>query len=366
MAKRTVLVADRSAAIRTIVGEALARFGFEARATDAAEQLWGWARDSRGDLVIADEDVLNLAGSDFLRRLCKTRPDLPIILLQSPVPSYGRPKEDAPQIRARLDKPFDLKSLVALCQEAVDHAGMPFDILEMREGVPLLGKSPAIQALRRAFTCLAETDCAVLITGETGAGAELVAEALHKTGWRKAGPFVTVNISALSDDRISNLLDWQEPEDRQNYRPLEKARGGVVYLEEVGDLSARAQAQLLWLLQSGDADVRLIASTRKNLQRQVEEGHFHQDLFYRLSAAPLRLPPLRERIEDLPEIAEAFLKMSESEGLPRKRIDADALACMQRYDWPGNIHELGNFVRRAVILFGGDAIRSCPRRWCLR
>ncbi len=356
MAKRTVLVADRSAAIRTIVGEALARFGFEARATDAAEQLWGWARDSRGDLVIADEDVLNLAGSDFLRRLCKTRPDLPIILLQSPVPSYGRPKEDAPQIRARLDKPFDLKSLVALCQEAVDHAGMPFDILEMREGVPLLGKSPAIQALRRAFTCLAETDCAVLITGETGAGAELVAEALHKTGWRKAGPFVTVNISALSDDRISNLLDWQEPEDRQNYRPLEKARGGVVYLEEVGDLSARAQAQLLWLLQSGDADVRLIASTRKNLQRQVEEGHFHQDLFYRLSAAPLRLPPLRERIEDLPEIAEAFLKMSESEGLPRKRIDADALACMQRYDWPGNIHELGNFVRRAVILFGGDAI----------
>ncbi|RTL86970.1 MAG: response regulator [Hyphomicrobiales bacterium] len=356
LVKRTVLVADRSAAIRTIVGEALTRFGFEARATDAAEQLWGWARDSRGDLVIADEDVLDHAGSDLLRRLCKSRPDLPIIVLQSPSSSLRRPGDDAPQIHARLDKPFDLKALVALCQEAVDHAGMPRDIGDMKEGVPLLGKSPAIQALRRAFSCLAETDSPVLIIGEAGAGAELVAEALHKTGRRKAGSFVGVNVSALSDDRMATFLEWQEPEDRQSYRPLEKARGGVLYLEEVGDLSARAQAQLLWLLQSGSADVRLVASTRKNLQRRVEEGLFLEDLFYRLSAAPLRLPPLRERIEDLPEIAEAFLMLSEGEGLPRKRIGADALACMKEHDWPGNIHELGNFLRRAVLLYGGDAI----------
>ncbi len=354
--KRTVLVADRSAAIRTIVGEALARFGFEARATDAAEQLWGWARDSRGDLIVADEDVLDRAGSDFLGRLCKSRPDLPIIVLQSPSRPSGRRVEDAPQVHARLDKPVDLKALVTVCQEAVDHAGLPRDIRDMKEGVPLLGKSAAIQGLRRAFACLAETDCAVLITGEAGAGAELVAGALHKTGRRKAGAFVSVNVSALSDDRMAAFLDWQEAEGRHPYRPLEKARGGVLYLEEVGDLSARAQAQLLWLLQSGAADVRLIASTRKNLQRLVEEGHFHADLFYWLSAAPLRLPPLRARREDLPEIAEAFLRLSESEGLPRKHIAADAMACMMRYDWPGNVHELGTFLRRALLLCEGDTI----------
>lgn len=357
-----MLVADRSAAIRTIVGEALARFGFDARATDAAEQLWGWARESSGDLVIADEDVLNHAGSDFLNRLCQSRPDLPIIVLQSPSPSLGRRKEDSPQIRARLDKPFDLKALVALCREAVDHAGMPRDIAEMKEGLPLLGTSPAIQALRRAFTRLAQTECAVLITGEAGAGFELVAEALHKTGRRKTGPFVSVNISALSDDRMARFLDAPDSEDGATYRPLEKARGGALYLEEVGDLSARAQAQLLWLLQSGvfggaaEASVRLIASTRKSLQQLVETGLFREDLFYWLSAAPLRLPPLRDRLEDLPEIAEAFLKLSEREGLPAKRVDAAALACMKRHDWPGNIHELGNFLRRAALLYGEDTI----------
>lgn len=357
-----MLVAERSAAIRTIVRETLSRFGFDARATDAAEQLWSWARDSGGDLVIADEDVLNHAGNDFLKRLCKSRPDLPIIVLQSASPALG-PKEDAPQIRARLDKPFDLKALVALCREAVDHAGAPRDIAEMKEGVPLLGKSPAIQSLRRAFARLAQTDCAVLITGEAGAGAELVAGALHKTGRRKAGPFVSVNISALSDDRMATFLDAQEADDRRGYRPLEKARGGVLYLEEIGDLSARAQAQLLWLLQSGafagadpQANARLIVSTRKNLQQLVEKGQFREDLFYWLSAAPLRLPPLRERLEDLPELAEAFLSLSENEGLPGKRIDDAALACMARHDWPGNIHELGNFLRRAAILYGDDTI----------
>ncbi|WP_424362805.1 sigma 54-interacting transcriptional regulator [Methylocystis parvus] len=341
--------------MRAILEQTLARFGFEVLTTGDAAELRLWAANRAADLVIADESVLD--DGRLLPFLGKAAPDLPVVVTHAAAPAAPA-QHDHPRLRARLAKPIDLKGLVALCEEAASETPA---LGGETEAIPLIGKSSTIQELYRAFLRLAQTDHPVLITGESGTGAELVARALHKFGKRRAGAFVSIDIPGLGDPQLSAFPDSAAPGEAA-WSAIARARRGTLYLEEIADLSLDAQARLLRLLKEEIAltpvPSRIIASTRRDLAQLVAQGAFREDLFYRLNVVPLRLPPLRERLEDLPDIVDAVLKLAGEEGLPAPRIDASALECIKQYDWPGNILELSNFLRRIAVLYSSDVITA--------
>jgi two-component system nitrogen regulation response regulator GlnG len=211
-----------------------------------------------------------------------------------------------------------------------------------------------------------------MITGESGTGKELVARALHNYGLRKTGPFVAINMAAIPRDLIESELFGHEKgaftgADRAMHGKFDQARGGTLFLDEVGDMPLDAQTRLLRVLQEGEftrvggrevqtADVRIIAATHQDLRSLINEGRFREDLFYRLNVVPIRLPPLRERLEDVPDLARAFLRKAESEGLPRKTISKEALDILKKQDWTGNVRELENLMRRLCVLCPDDVI----------
>jgi two-component system nitrogen regulation response regulator GlnG len=216
------------------------------------------------------------------------------------------------------------------------------------------------------------TDLGVMITGESGTGKELVARALHNYGLRKGGPFVAINMAAIPRELIESELFGHEMgaftgADRPAAGKFEQARGGTLFLDEVGDMPLDAQTRLLRVLQEGEftrvggrevqtADVRIVAATHQDLRSLINEGRFREDLFYRLNVVPIRLPPLRERLEDVPDLARAFLRRAEGEGLPRKSISKEALDILKKQDWTGNVRELENLMRRLCVLCPDDVI----------
>ena len=229
-----------------------------------------------------------------------------------------------------------------------------------------------MQEVYRILARLMNTDLGVMITGESGTGKELVARALHNYGLRKAGPFVAINMAAIPRDLIESELFGHEKgaftgADRAMAGKFEQARGGTLFLDEVGDMPLDAQTRLLRVLQEGEftrvggrevqtADVRIIAATHQDLRGLINEGRFREDLFYRLNVVPIRLPPLRERLEDVPDLARAFLRKAETEGLPRKTISKEALDILKKQDWTGNVRELENLMRRLCVLCPDDVI----------
>jgi two-component system nitrogen regulation response regulator GlnG len=219
---------------------------------------------------------------------------------------------------------------------------------------------------------LMNTDLTVMINGESGTGKELVARALHNFGRRKTGPFIAVNMAAIPRDLIESELFGHEKgaftgaTDRMKGK-FELAQGGTLFLDEIGDMPPEAQTRLLRVLQDGEfttvggrapikADVRIVAATHQDLRDLIAEGRFREDLFYRLNVVPIRLPPLRERVEDIPDLARTFLRRAESEGLPRKSISAKAIDLLRGQPWPGNVRELENLMRRLAALCADDMI----------
>ena len=229
-----------------------------------------------------------------------------------------------------------------------------------------------MQEVYRILARLMNTDLGVMITGESGTGKELVARALHNYGLRKAGPFVAINMAAIPRDLIESELFGHEKgaftgADRAMAGKFEQARGGTLFLDEVGDMPLDAQTRLLRVLQEGEftrvggrevqtADVRIIAATHQDLRSLINEGRFREDLFYRLNVVPIRLPPLRERLEDVPDLARAFLRKAETEGLPHKTIAKEALEILKKQEWTGNVRELENLMRRLCVLCPDDVI----------
>jgi two-component system nitrogen regulation response regulator GlnG len=219
---------------------------------------------------------------------------------------------------------------------------------------------------------LMSTDLTVMINGESGTGKELVARALHDYGKRRTGPFVAVNMAAIPRDLIESELFGHEKGSftgavsRATGR-FEQAEGGTLFLDEIGDMPMEAQTRLLRVLQEGEytsiggrssikTDVRIIAATNKDLRQAIQQGLFREDLFFRLNVVPLRLPPLRERIEDLPDLVRHFFTLAEKEGLPKKQIDSAALERLKRHRWPGNVRELENMIRRLAALSPQETI----------
>ena len=275
-----------------------------------------------------------------------------------------------------LPKPFDLKELIAIVGRALSEpkerpAASPTKP-EDSTAIPLVGRSPAMQEIYRVLARLMQTDLTVMISGKSGTGKELVARALHDYGKRRNGPFVAVNMAAIPRDLIESELFGHErgaftgANTRASGR-FEQAEGGTLFLDEIGDMPMEAQTRLLRVLQQGEyttvggrtpikTDVRIIAATNKDLRILIQQGLFREDLFFRLNVVPLRLPPLRERIEDLPDLIRHFFTLAEKDGLPPKKLDAAALERLKQHRWPGNVRELENLARRLAALYPQEVI----------
>jgi two-component system, NtrC family, nitrogen regulation response regulator GlnG len=372
----TILVADDDRTIRTVLSQALTRAGCRVRSTGTASTLWRWIEEGEGDVVVTDVMMPDGDALDLLPAIAKRRPDLPVIVMsaQNTVMTAIRAAEVGAY--EYLPKPFDLKEVLnqvgkALARRA-RRAAPAEEEPAREENLPIIGRSPAMQEVYRILARLMNTDLGVMITGESGTGKELVARALHNFGLRKNGPFVAVNMAAIPRDLIESELFGHEKgaftgADRAMPGKFEQARGGTLFLDEVGDMPRDAQTRLLRVLQEGEftrvggrevlsANVRVVAATHQDLRRLIDEGKFREDLFYRLNVVPIRLPPLRERVEDIPDLARCFLRRAEAEGLPRKTIAKEALDLLKRQTWSGNVRELENLMRRLTVLCPDDMI----------
>ena len=373
MAAGQILVADDDAAIRTVLSQALTRAGYDVRVTGTATGLWRWVQAGDGDLVITDVVMPDENAFELLPRMKKLRPELPIIVMSAQNTFMTAIKASERGAYDYLPKPFDLKELVAIVGRAMaEPRATPRAPVEEIDGMPLVGRSPAMQEIYRALARLMQTDLTVMITGESGTGKELVARALHDYGKRKKGPFVAINMAAIPRDLIESELFGHEKgaftgaAQRASGR-FEQAEGGTLFLDEIGDMPMDAQTRLLRVLQQGEyttvggrtpikTNVRIIAATNKDLRILIQQGLFREDLFFRLNVVPLRLPPLRERAEDIPDLAHHFFRVAASEGLPLKALEPGAFDRLKRHRWPGNIRELENLVRRLAALYPQDVI----------
>ena len=377
MTSGSILVADDDAAIRTVLTQALGRAGFDVRATGTAAGLWRLVQAGEGDLVITDVVMPDENAFDLLPRVKKLRPDLPIIVMSAQNTFMTAIKASERGAYDYLPKPFDLKELVAMAGRALSEprgnaARAP--AAPDAEKMPLVGRSPAMQEIYRALARLMQTDLTVMITGESGTGKELVARALHDYGKRRKGPFVAINMAAIPRELIESDLFGHEKGSftGANARAtgrFEQAEGGTLFLDEIGDMPMEAQTRLLRVLQQGEyttvggrtaikTNVRIVAATNKDLRIAIRQGLFREDLFFRINVVPLRLPPLRERTEDLPDLARHFFARAAAEGLPQKHLDSAALERLRAYRWPGNIRELENLTRRLAALYPQETISA--------
>ncbi|GHB34957.1 nitrogen regulation protein NR(I) [Pseudovibrio japonicus] len=376
MPSGTILVADDDSAIRTVLNQALSRAGYTVRLTSNATTLWRWVSSGEGDLVISDVVMPDENAFDVLPRIRKLRPELPVIIMSAQNTFMTAIKASEHGAYEYLPKPFDLKELTGIVGRALaEPKGRHFDMGgEGNDNIPLVGRSPAMQEIYRVLARLMQTDLTVMINGESGTGKEVVARALHDYGKRRNGPFVAVNMAAIPKDLIESELFGHEKgsftgaQARSSGR-FEQADGGTLLLDEIGDMPMEAQTRLLRVLQQGEytsvggrtpiqTDVRIIAATNKDLRQLINQGLFREDLYFRLNVVPIRLPPLRERTEDIPDLVRHFFSMAESEGLPAKQIEVAALDKLRRYRWPGNVRELENLVRRLAALYPQDDISA--------
>ena len=375
----TILVADDDRAMRTVLVNALEREGHSVLATDKAEKLSDWVSAGEGDLVITDVVMPDGNGLDLLPRMKLKRPDLPIIVMSAHSTLLTAVKAARSGAYDYLAKPFDLDKLIELVARALASPSTgPDEIGEEGESPLLVGRSPAMQEIYRAIGRLAMTDLTVMIAGESGSGKELVARALHEYGNRRDSPFVAVNVAAIPRDLIESELfghargAFTGAHIRRQGR-FEQAQGGTLFLDEIGDMPPDAQTRLLRVLQEGEfapvgsqtpvhSDVRIIAATHRDLRRLIDQGRFREDLYYRLNVVPLRLPPLRERRQDIPLLARHFLRIATEDGLPAKSFDDDAMDVLTSHSWPGNVRELENLIRRLVVLVADDVIHPADVR----
>jgi len=373
----SILVADDDAAIRTVLNQALSRAGYEVRSCGNAATLWRWVSQGDGDLVITDVVMPDENAFDLLPRIKKVRPDLPVIVMSAQNTFMTAIRASEKGAYEYLPKPFDLKELIAIVGRALSEPKKPEAVKsgpDDADAIPLVGRSPAMQDIYRVLARLMQTDLTVMIAGESGTGKELVARALHDYGKRRNGPFVAINMAAIPRDLIESELFGHEKgaftgANSRSAGRFEQAESGTLFLDEIGDMPMEAQTRLLRVLQQGEyttvggrtaikTDVRIVAATNKDLRILIQQGLFREDLFFRLNVVPLRLPPLRERTEDVPDLVRHFFLQAEREGLPRKQIDAAALDRLKRYRWPGNVRELENLIRRLSALYPQEIITA--------
>ena len=329
MSNNAILIADDDRSIRQVLSQALGRLGYEVRATSNAATLWQWVSSGEGRLVITDVIMQDENALDLIPRIQKIRPELKVIVMSAQNTLLTAVRANERGAFEYLPKPFDLNELISVVERGLEVSKFnapPARKLKAVDELPLIGRSSAMQEIYRIMARLMMTDLTVLITGESGTGKELVARALHDYGGRKDGPFVAINMAAIPRELIESELFGHErgaftgAVGRYAGR-FEQANGGTLFLDEIGDMPMEAQTRLLRVLQEGEfttvggrttlrANARIVAATHRDLRSLVKEGIFREDLYYRLNVVPVRLPPLRERLEDIPELVHHFLDQS--------------------------------------------------------
>ena len=368
-----ILLVEDDRAIATVITSALEGEGYAVDScADIAtrDRLLGMQRYAcmLTDVVLEDGD-----GIATLDRVRHAYPSMPIIVLsaQNTLDTAVRASEN--DAFEYFPKPFDLEELIRAVRQAAGSSSSSTSNGQPETGnLPLVGRSSAMQGVFRMITRVLRNDLTVLVLGESGTGKELVAEAIHQLGARKTGPFVAVNAAAIPRDLIESELFGHEKGAftgavGQAIGKFEQANGGTLFLDEIGDMPLEAQTRLLRALQSGRirrvggrqdvaVDVRIIAATNRDLAPMIASGQFREDLFYRLNVVPIELPPLRARREDIGALARHFLVLAEGEGLPRRQIDAAAIALLEAQPWRGNVRELRNLIYRLALLARNEVI----------
>ncbi|MBT4710492.1 MAG: sigma-54-dependent Fis family transcriptional regulator [Alphaproteobacteria bacterium] len=373
-----ILIVDDESDICDLVSGILGDEGYETRVATTSGAAMAEIQSRFPSLLILD---IWLQGSDIdglalLDRVLADDPDLPVIMISG----HGNIETAVAAIKAGaydfIEKPFKADRLLTMIQRAVESSKLRRENREMRlRGSPeteLIGSSPAINALRAAVEKVAPTGSRVLISGAPGSGKEVVARMLHAMSRQAEGPMVVVNAAAMAPDRMEVELFGTEKgasdsADGRKLGTFEQAHGGTLFLDNVADMPLETQAKILRVLQDQNfervggstkiqVDVRVISASSRDLSEEISDGRFREDLYHRLNVVPVRVPALRERREDIPQLAHYFSRRTaEATGLPPRRIDEDALAVLQAYDWPGNVRELRNLIERIMILAPGDA-----------
>lgn len=373
----TILVIDDEKNIRRTLKMVLEGEGWSVRDVESAEDALGILADEPIDLLICDVRLPGISGVELLERIRK-QPEhaaLPIVMISG----HASLSEAIEAIKLGatdfFEKPLDRDRVLVSVRNALRSAALTREVARLKAQVgareEMLGQSPAMQKLFSEIEKVAPTKGRVLITGESGTGKELIARAIHRLSPRREGPFVKVNCAAIPHELVESELFGHEKgaftgASARKRGHFEAAHCGTLFLDEIGDMPLAAQAKVLRALQSGEitrvgsdqvitVDVRVIAATNKDLEHEVAEGRFREDLFFRLNVVPLRSPPLRERIEDIPLLVLAFVKeFCEENGFKLKRVDPEVLTELQQRAFPGNVRELKNLVERLVILSGDE------------
>ena len=345
----TVLVADDDRTIRTVLTQALTRAGCKVHATSSLMTLMRWIEEGKGDLVISDVMMPDGNGLEALPQIGKERPGLPVIVISAQNTIMTAIQAAEAEAYDYLPKPFDLPDLMKRAARALDRKRRaaplrPAEPREVGSDLPLVGRTPAMQALYRLVARVMNADLPVLIGGESGTGKSLIAKAIHDFSDRRTQPFVVAQAADLMGaDGPSQLLA--------------RARGGSLVFDEIGDFDDEAQARIVRMCDAlPDPAPRVMATSQVDLMAQMEAGRFRQDLFYRLSGVTLAVPSLRERVEDIPLLAEHFLARGERDGAAQRRLSPDALALVRVYSWPGNVRQLENTIRRLVVTAAEEEI----------
>jgi DNA-binding NtrC family response regulator len=367
--KASVLIVDDEDTLRSVLGDRFRFWGHDADAARDGTEALQAAADKRFDLIVLDLNLPDMSGFDVLDRLVANECEADIVVLTA----YGSVASAVDAMRRGatdyLTKPADLELLHKVVERSLERRQLKRANKALREKLspPVQGPSAAMQRLYEEVGRVAAYDSTVLLTGESGSGKQVIAETIHALSPRKSGPFVYVNCVAISDDLIESTLFGHEKGaftgavKRKSGR-LELAAGGTAFLDEIGDISPALQAKLLHFLESGQfesvggtqtitVDCRLIAATNRNLEEAVAKGRFREDLYYRLNVITLRIPPLRERVEDIEVLAGAFLQEFVAE-FKREELSfaPKTLEIMRRYPWPGNVRQLRNSVERMAVM----------------
>ncbi|OYY90642.1 MAG: nitrogen regulation protein NR(I) [Sphingomonas sp. 28-66-16] len=369
-----ILVVDDDAAIRTVVGQALRRLSHDVTTVASLAEMESRLRTGLPDVLITDVILPDGNGIDRVATLLKAHPGLPVIILSAQNTLATAIRATEVGAYDYLPKPFDLDALARAVAGALARGRRETSPIEevAEVGLPLIGRSPAMQDVYRVIARVVSNDLTVLISGESGTGKELVARAIHDLGPRRRAPFLAINMAAIPRELIEAELFGHERgaftgAQARSAGRFEQAAGGTLFLDEIGDMPMEAQTRLLRVLQSGEfttvggartirANVRIVAATNRDLGQFVAQGRFREDLFYRLNVVPIILPALRERRQDIALLARHFLDRAAEQGLPRKQLSEPAIAALERYGWPGNVRELENIMRRIAVLSRDEII----------
>lgn len=370
-----ILIIDDERSIRNTLKDILETEGYTVATAEDGQKGLEMLKDDKYDLIFCDVKMPKMDGIEVLSQIKKDNPDQTVVMISG----HGTIDTAVESLKLGafdfIEKPLDLNRLLVCVRNGLERKSLVQETKTLKKKiskeVTMVGHSPAMEHLRSVIERVAGSNAKVLITGENGTGKEVVAKTLYHSSNRSGNPYVEVNCAAIPSELIESELFGHEKGSftsavKQRIGKFEQANGGTLFLDEIGDMSLAAQTKVLRALQEGEitrvgsdksvkVDVRVFAATNKDLQEEIKKGNFREDLYHRLSVILIHVPPLRERLEDIPDLVDHFLNiLCEEQGISKKSFSKEALEEMKKYRWSGNIRELRNAVERMIILCGNE------------